>query len=117
MKNRGKIIGWNLAFFIFHYGLFLLIGVLTYDRGNALDLHEPQLFFDALCCSIRQTLELNFTIPWYLPYHVVHVVVLEMWLFNIVKAHTFMKVLTFVTAILASAPMSFVLAFLRYRYF
>lgn len=44
MKNRGKIIGWNLAFFIFHYGLFLLIGVLTYDRGNALDLHEPQLF-------------------------------------------------------------------------
>lgn len=117
MKDSKKIIGWNLAFFIFHYGLFLLIGVLTYDHGNALNLHEPQLFFSALCYTMRETLEINFTVSWYIPYHIVHVVVLEMWLFNVVKAQTFMKVLTFVTAILASAPMSFVLAFLRYRYF
>lgn len=109
MNKYKTIIKWNALFFSFHYIPFLLICFLEF---NDRDLNGFQFFLAAIDHATRETLELNFTILWWLPYHVVHVVVLEMWLFNVVKAQTFMKILTFATAILASAPMGFVLAVL-----
>ena len=111
MNKYKTIIRWNALFFTFHYISFILTLFLCFDNVE-LGLRGSQLFLAAIDSAIWETLDINFTISWWLPYHILHVVVLEMWLFNVVKAQTFMKVLTFVTAFIASAPMFFVLAVL-----
>lgn len=111
MNKYKTIIRWNALFFALHYISFILTLFLCFDNVE-LGLRGPQLFLAAIDSAIWETLDINFTISWWLPYHILHVVVLEMWLFNVVKAQTFMKVLTFVTAFIASAPMFFVLAVL-----
>ena len=116
MKNKKKIIYGNLIFFIFHYATFLVMFFFDYDCKNLLNLHGLDFFYPAACYAIYQTLEINFTLLWWLPYHIIHVAILEVWLFDIMKCKVVLGVLTVLTAILASAPMALVLAFLHYRY-
>lgn len=109
MSKYKKIIQWNALFFIIHYMPFI---VICFSEFNDERLYGFQFFLAAMGFAIRGTLEANFTIPWLLALHVVHIVVLELWLFNVVKAQTFMKVLTFATAFLASVPGNIILAIL-----